>query len=132
MAHTGALYQVCACLVTKLPVHESPNPVLCSAQLLERPWARLALPRMWVKFSLLAKKEAFTRSRFSASFPICITFYFNKLWRDSDVLACLMSVGIKPTLNKAKLGKSSHCFLVLVAILQAITSSLIDNLTDKD
>ena len=132
MAHMGTLYQVCAPLVTKLPLHESQNPALLSAWLPERPWASLALPRTQVKFSLLAKKEAFTRSRFSASFPICIAFCFNKSWSASEIPKHLMSVDIKPTLKKAKLGKLGHCSLGPVAILDVIIRALVDDLTDKD
>lgn len=80
-----------------------------------------------------AKKEAFTRFRFSVSFLICIVFCFNKLWTASEIPKCLMSVVIKPTLKKVKLGKFGHCSHGLVAILDVIFRALIfgDNLTDK-
>lgn len=132
IAHMGALYRVCAQLVTKLPLHLSQNPVPLSARLPERPWAGLALPRTWGRLSLLAKKEAFTRSRFSASFPVCIAFCFNKWWSAGEIPKHLMSVGVKPTLKKAKSGKLGHCSLGPVAILDVITRVLVDDLTDKD
>lgn len=78
-----------------------------------------------------AKKEAFTRSCFSVSFPICIVFCFNKLWSAREIPKCLMSVGIKPTLKKVKLSKLGHCSLGLVGILDMILRALVDNLTDK-
>lgn len=43
MACTGALYQVCAQLVTKLVLSESQNPALLSARLPEWLWAGSAL-----------------------------------------------------------------------------------------
>lgn len=132
MSHMVALQQVCAQLVTKLPLHESQNPVLLSAQLPERPWACLALPRTWVKFSLLAKKEAFTRSRFSASYPICIAFCFNKLWTAGEIPKHLMSVGIKTALKKAKSGELGRCSHGPVAILDMIIRALVHDLTDTD
>jgi len=98
----------------------------------ERPWAGLALPRTWVKFNLLAEKEAFTRSCFSASFPICVAFSFNKWRSTSEIPKCQISVGIKPTLKKAKLEELGHCSLGPVAILDMISRALADDLTDKD
>lgn len=75
-----------------------------------------------------AKKEVFTRSRFSASFPICIVFCFNKSCTASEIPKCLMSVVIKSMLKKVKLDKLGHCSLGLVAILDMILRALVNNL----
>lgn len=75
MAHMGALHQVCAQLVTKLPLQESQNPGLLSAWLPEGLWADLALPRTQVKFSLLAKK-GFDKAAFFSFLPRLRYFLF--------------------------------------------------------
>lgn len=75
MVPMGSLHQVCAQFVIKLPLHESQNPALLSAQLPERPLAGLALPSTQVKFSLLAKKS-FHKVAFFSFLPHLYCFLF--------------------------------------------------------
>lgn len=49
-----------------------------------------------------------------------------------EIPKCLMSVGIKPMLKKAKSDKFGHCCLGPVAILDVIIRALVDDLIDKD
>lgn len=87
------------------------------------------LLRKRVGCSLLAGEEAFTRLHFSASFPICIAFYFNKSRSAGEIPKCVMSVGIKPALKKTDL--TSLVTAALVATLGTVIRALVDNLTDK-
>lgn len=56
MACMGALYQVCARLVTKLVLCESQNPALISA-CLRGALGWISATRTWVRFRLLQRKR---------------------------------------------------------------------------